>query len=221
MDGIALIKELRKLPAYTGVPIVLLTTESDAERKQEAKAAGATGWITKPFQPDQLLVRHQEGAGQVNTHPIPKKSSARRPRTSWCSSRRRCSIWNTTPDDSALIDTAFRALHTIKGSGAMFGFDAVAAFTHHVENAFDQVRQGDVRAEPGADRRRPPRPGSHAPPDRGSRLHADNAEGDAHPGAICARLSTRAAPMRQKSADCRPPRRRWQHGASACACRAT
>ncbi|ALK08300.1 response regulator [Blastochloris viridis] len=55
MNGIALIRELRRLPSYTGVPIVLLTTESDAERKQEAKAAGATGWITKPFQPDQLL----------------------------------------------------------------------------------------------------------------------------------------------------------------------
>lgn len=55
MNGIALIRELRRLSNLTGVPIVLLTTESDAERKQEAKAAGATGWITKPFQPDQLL----------------------------------------------------------------------------------------------------------------------------------------------------------------------
>jgi two-component system, chemotaxis family, sensor kinase CheA len=48
------------------------------------------------------------------------------------------------PGDGELIDTAFRALHTIKGSGAMFGFDAVAAFTHHVETAFDQVRKGAV-----------------------------------------------------------------------------
>ncbi len=55
MDGLSLIRELRKLGTYTGVPIILLTTESDAARKQEAKAAGATGWITKPFQPDQLL----------------------------------------------------------------------------------------------------------------------------------------------------------------------
>jgi two-component system chemotaxis sensor kinase CheA len=47
-----------------------------------------------------------------------------------------------TPDDSALVDTAFRALHTIKGSGSMFGFEAVAKFTHHVETAFDKVRQG-------------------------------------------------------------------------------
>ena len=49
-----------------------------------------------------------------------------------------------TPGSSDLIDTAFRALHTIKGSGAMFGFDRVAAFTHHVETAFDLVRKGKV-----------------------------------------------------------------------------
>jgi two-component system chemotaxis response regulator CheY len=55
MNGLTLIRELRKLPAYRGVPIVFLTTESDAEMKKEAKAAGATGWITKPFQQDQLV----------------------------------------------------------------------------------------------------------------------------------------------------------------------
>jgi two-component system chemotaxis sensor kinase CheA len=48
------------------------------------------------------------------------------------------------PGDADLIDRAFRALHTIKGSGAMFGFDRVAAFTHHVETAFDLVRKGKV-----------------------------------------------------------------------------
>ncbi len=55
MNGLALIRELRKLPAYRGVPILFLTTESDAELKKEAKAAGATGWITKPFQQEQLV----------------------------------------------------------------------------------------------------------------------------------------------------------------------
>lgn len=55
LDGVALVRELRRLPAMTGVPIILVTTESDAAKKAEAKAAGATGWITKPFQPDQLL----------------------------------------------------------------------------------------------------------------------------------------------------------------------
>lgn len=55
MNGLDLIRELRKLPAYKGVPIIFLTTESDAGIKQDAKAAGATGWITKPFQQDQLV----------------------------------------------------------------------------------------------------------------------------------------------------------------------
>jgi two-component system chemotaxis response regulator CheY len=55
MDGLGLIRALRKLPAYRGVPILFLTTESDAERKKEAKAGGATGWITKPFQQEQLV----------------------------------------------------------------------------------------------------------------------------------------------------------------------
>jgi two-component system chemotaxis response regulator CheY len=55
MNGIGMIRELRKLPAYRGVPIIFLTTESDPATKQEAKNAGATGWITKPFQKDQLV----------------------------------------------------------------------------------------------------------------------------------------------------------------------
>ena len=46
------------------------------------------------------------------------------------------------PQDPELISQAFRALHTIKGSGAMFGFDELAAFTHKLENAFDEVRNG-------------------------------------------------------------------------------
>jgi two-component system chemotaxis sensor kinase CheA len=50
--------------------------------------------------------------------------------------------------DSDLVGRVFRALHTIKGSGAMFGFDALAAFTHHVENAFDRVRNGQLTVTP-------------------------------------------------------------------------
>ena len=55
MNGMEMIRGLRGLPAYAGVPIVFLTTESDEAVKREAKAAGATGWLTKPFKPDQLL----------------------------------------------------------------------------------------------------------------------------------------------------------------------
>jgi two-component system chemotaxis sensor kinase CheA len=51
-----------------------------------------------------------------------------------------------SPANVDLVNTAFRALHTIKGSGAMFGFDRVAGFTHHVETAFDMVRKGHAHA---------------------------------------------------------------------------
>lgn len=55
MDGIALIKALRALPAYKVTPMLLLTTESGADKKQQGKSAGATGWLVKPFNPEQLL----------------------------------------------------------------------------------------------------------------------------------------------------------------------
>jgi two-component system chemotaxis response regulator CheY len=55
MDGITLVHELRSLPHYRLTPLLLLTTESSQERKLEGKRAGATGWIVKPFNPEQLL----------------------------------------------------------------------------------------------------------------------------------------------------------------------
>ncbi|MBU2511794.1 response regulator [bacterium] len=55
LDGIELIKQLRIDEKHKFVPIVILTTESQQEKKQLGKEAGATGWIVKPFKPDQLL----------------------------------------------------------------------------------------------------------------------------------------------------------------------
>lgn len=55
MDGLSLISELRKVSQYTKKPILVLTTERSDEMKAKGKAAGATGWIVKPFVPDQLL----------------------------------------------------------------------------------------------------------------------------------------------------------------------
>lgn len=55
MDGISLIKQIRAKPAYKFIPILMLTTESQESKKQEGKSAGATGWIVKPFNPQQLL----------------------------------------------------------------------------------------------------------------------------------------------------------------------
>ena len=55
MDGIAFIKHLRGLPAYRFTPVLMLTTESQESRKLEGKKAGATGWLIKPFNPEQLV----------------------------------------------------------------------------------------------------------------------------------------------------------------------
>lgn len=55
MDGIQLIREIRKNESHRFVPIVMLTTESQEIKKREGKEAGATGWIVKPFKPEQLV----------------------------------------------------------------------------------------------------------------------------------------------------------------------
>ena len=55
MDGLTMVAEIRKLPTYEKNPILVLTTERGDDMKAKGKAAGATGWIVKPFVPDQLL----------------------------------------------------------------------------------------------------------------------------------------------------------------------
>lgn len=63
MNGIEFIKKYRTHPSSKGIPIVFLTTESDDGLKQEAKAAGASAWMVKPFQQDQLLALMKKVAG--------------------------------------------------------------------------------------------------------------------------------------------------------------
>ena len=55
MDGLTMIRELRGRPGYQRVPILMLTTEASDEMKQRGRAAGATGWIVKPFDPERLV----------------------------------------------------------------------------------------------------------------------------------------------------------------------
>jgi len=55
MDGIELIRAIRKLPAFRFLPVLMLTTESQAEKRAEARAAGATGWLVKPVQGAELV----------------------------------------------------------------------------------------------------------------------------------------------------------------------
>lgn len=63
MNGIEFIRKYRTHPSSRGIPIVFLTTESDDELKRQAKEAGATGWIVKPFKQDQLLAVIKKVAG--------------------------------------------------------------------------------------------------------------------------------------------------------------
>lgn len=63
MNGIEFIRKFRTHPNGMGTPVIFLTTESDAELKQEARAAGATGWLVKPFVPEQLLAIIKKVAG--------------------------------------------------------------------------------------------------------------------------------------------------------------
>jgi two-component system, chemotaxis family, chemotaxis protein CheY len=55
MDGITFIRQVRKRAGMKGIPVLMLTTESQESKKQEGRAAGATGWIVKPFHPEKLL----------------------------------------------------------------------------------------------------------------------------------------------------------------------
>jgi len=55
LDGFGFIERVRENDAYRGTPILVLTTESDPEKKSRARQAGATGWIVKPFHPDKLV----------------------------------------------------------------------------------------------------------------------------------------------------------------------
>ena len=55
IDGISLIKAVREMPAHKVTPILMLTTESSEDKKKEGKSVGATGWVVKPFNPDQML----------------------------------------------------------------------------------------------------------------------------------------------------------------------
>lgn len=63
MDGLTLIRKLRAIPAHRTLPILMLTTEADDKKKAEGRAAGATGWIVKPFNPEKLVSVVQKVCG--------------------------------------------------------------------------------------------------------------------------------------------------------------
>jgi two-component system chemotaxis response regulator CheY len=60
MDGISLVKAVKEMPQYRFTPIIMLTTESQEEKKKEGQAAGAKAWVVKPFKPEQMLAAVQK-----------------------------------------------------------------------------------------------------------------------------------------------------------------
>lgn len=62
LDGFGFIERVRRLEKYRAIPILVLTTESDPQKKERARKAGATGWIVKPFEPTKLI----EAIGRVS-----------------------------------------------------------------------------------------------------------------------------------------------------------
>ena len=63
MDGYEVIRQLRKRPEHQATPILVLTTESETDKKNIAREAGATGWLVKPFDPDKLIATVRKVAG--------------------------------------------------------------------------------------------------------------------------------------------------------------
>ena len=150
MDGLELTRRLRAMPDYKFVPIVLLTTESHPEKKQEGKAAGATGWIVKPFNPDQLLAVVKEGDALMSIDIMEQMRDTFRAEALDLLIELDSALLSleAEPGDSSLVHRVFRAIHTIKGSGATAGFAHLARFAHKMEEAFDLAREGRLAVTP-------------------------------------------------------------------------
>jgi two-component system chemotaxis sensor kinase CheA len=147
MDGIELIKSIRSDSAYKFMPIVMLTTESNQDKKDLGRQAGATGWIVKPFKPDQLInvVRKllgEDGGGGIMDA---QKQLYREEAYELLADLEEALIEvEQDPGNNDTVNRIFRAMHTIKGSGAMFGFDDIAKFTHTIETVYDLIRGGKL-----------------------------------------------------------------------------
>ena len=143
MDGITFIRSVRKLPDFKFTPILMLTTESQGEKKQEGRAAGATGWIVKPFDPQKLLdtisrrffVRVEQNLMTIDL------SGFRDIYLQECAEHLACMESDllrieSSPAEPELLNSIFRAAHSIKGGfRTTFGFnESPARFTHTLES---------------------------------------------------------------------------------------
>ena len=143
------------------VPILVLTTESAADLKDRARAAGASGWIVKPFDEDKLLWAIERVAG-----PEVREMSSNGTEDFRSSFFEECEeLLESMHDgfdllagggqDGETMNAIFRAVHSIKGGAGAFGFTDLVAFAHQFETALDHVRSGKVRGRCGTSRSLP------------------------------------------------------------------
>ena len=155
LDGIGLIRQrARRIPRCKGLPIIMLTTES-----QEVAQAGGQGGRRHGL--DREAVRHPAaaGGGEEGARMIDKYKQAFQEEARELLAELESALLELDQkrDDREVVGRAFRALHTIKGSGAMFGFDDVAGFAHNLETAFDRLRNGQLAATAEPDQSHPGR----------------------------------------------------------------
>ncbi len=144
MDGISLVKSLRANPDYKFIPIILLTTESQIEKKNAGKAGRGHRLDCQALQAGPVGCGCQEGAGMKDE--FEKLVEVFKEETSELLSELESSLLELEKDprNEDAISAIFRAFHSIKGSGGMFGFDNISSFTHEIETVYDLVRSGKV-----------------------------------------------------------------------------
>jgi two-component system chemotaxis response regulator CheY len=146
MSGVELVRRVRALPQYASVPILILTSDSQSRERAAGKAAGATGWITKPFTRAQMGLAVEKILGPG----LPRRTGRRDPLQLFRVEAEEllaridsiAGELKQRPADVAAIERMFRAFHTIKGTGAMFGFDRVAGHSHHFALVFREAVNG-------------------------------------------------------------------------------
>jgi two-component system chemotaxis response regulator CheY len=156
MDGITFTKEVKKT-VFKDIPILILTTESQVSKKEEGKAAGAVGWLIKPFLPEQLINVVKKFAESPKKTKAPQsklevKEHINKLLQVFCAEsleripeiEENLSKLKEKSDDEELIESVFTEIHNIKGWSLFAGCIDIPGFSHVVENVLKKVRDKEV-----------------------------------------------------------------------------
>ena len=153
MDGFGFIEGARKIDRFRVVPILVLTTESDAEKKQRARSGGRDRLDRQAVRPRQTRRRHSSRGrlkrGRVSSWIRCKRSetrSSRNAKNSSANSKPACWPCRSGATDDETVNAVFRAVHSIKGGAGAFKLDRLVKFAHVFETTLDKIRTGRTRA---------------------------------------------------------------------------